>query len=861
MAPEFDEHADFDPSSNTGSGTDAFQTRAQSSSDLARLHAAALVETEGVFGGVGLDVESVLVPLLDLAVPEFSDWCAVDVISDKNDLRSAAFRHRGPDHANQVNVLAKCCDPSLFARVPELAAIRSRVLTAGVAEAWPQRTDADLPWCVVASLRVNNVPLGTITFVRDAGRYGFDQLDVEAATLMTDNTGRAIERMRLRRETREAARRTQRVASQLHQLIAASFTVNSLTNEQDIAISVAGSAQSVFGADIAVVSLESDRVSPLRVLARRSKRTIIVERDGESQFEKLPSYRSGKTAPWGEDDWLIAPILENRRRARGIVAIRRELGAQYGAEDIEILTLLAQTASTALSAAEMSRTIQNSEARWRALVETAPVGIIEIDSASRVRWWNQAAARIFAWPKFSFNLQGVEPPIPESARNQLNSLWADVLGGEAPIGREFLDVEVGERRRDLTASAVLLPTDAGGSGGILTLIDDVTDAHQMKTEIRHAHRMEIRGQVASNLAHDFNNLLTLISGYAEMLSQNLDADESSLQMVGDIQATVARASGLTSQLLSIGRTKPAEPVVLDPVAAIQSIAEVLERILGVDIELVLELASASGNVIIDADQFEQMILNLAINARDAMAEGGQLRISVEPISLAANELAPNLDGGEFVRISVTDTGRGMDEETRLRCFEPMFTTKGPLKGSGLGLAAARRLVEGGGGRIRCSSTVGVGTTFEILLPRAGYTNAGDGTDIHAVRAAVPARAHRAATILLAEDEDHIRRLIVQILKRNDYQVIEAESGERALQLALEQDGDIDLLLSDVVMPTMSGIELAQSLQVMNPHLRVLLMSGSEGAEVVDGLAPETSEFLAKPFRPSELVDRILTILS
>src|ERR1039458_5599659 len=206
--------------------------------------------------------------------------------------------------------------------------------------------------------------------------------------------------------------------------------------------------------------------------------------------------------------------------------------------------------------------------------------------------------------------------------------------------------------------------------------------------------MDIRGQVASNLAHDVSNRWTLISGYAEILSQSLASDDRSLQMVTDIQATAARASGLTAQLLAIGRTKPAEPVVLDPVSAIESIAEVLERILGVDVDLIWSLAPQSGNVFIDADQFEQMMLNLALNARDAMAASGQLGISVNQVVLGVREGAgANLPDGKYVQINVTDTGHGMDEETLRRCFEPMFTTKGPFKGSGLGLSAARRLVE------------------------------------------------------------------------------------------------------------------------------------------------------------------------
>jgi CheY-like chemotaxis protein len=368
--------------------------------------------------------------------------------------------------------------------------------------------------------------------------------------------------------------------------------------------------------------------------------------------------------------------------------------------------------------------------------------------------------------------------------------------------------------------------------------------------------MELRGQIASNLAHDFNNLLTLISGYAEILSQNLAPDDHSLKMVTDIQSTAARASGLTGQLLAIGRTKAAEPVVVDPVAAIDSIAEVLERILGTDISLDWSFTTQSESIHVDADQFEQMMLNLALNARDAMAEGGQLSISVEGVDVESPDaLESNLPEGRYVKIKVVDTGHGMDEETQRRCFEPMFTTKGPFKGSGLGLAAARRLVEESDGSIRCASEVGSGTTFEILLPAVS----------HASARTSPTRSleqpRSSSTILIAEDDEDLRRLIGQVLGRMGYRVLEASSGEQALEVANNFDGTIDLLLSDVVMATLSGHDVAMTLQDENSALRVLLVSGTEDATVLSGLIPDSAAFLSKPFKPSELIDQIVKLLA
>jgi PAS domain S-box-containing protein len=819
-------------------------------------YAAALADSEGPRGGLGPGYENVLTPLLDVTVPSFSDWCCVDFADDQGELQTVALRHLGKGHSQ--GDLESDADgyQSMLARVPKITQIAERVYASGITEVWPPLSDANEPWCAVVALRVSNDPLGVITFVTEETHPGFGAFEIRAAEEIAATTSKALERRQLRREARESVRRTQHIASQLHQLIAASFTVNSLTNELDIAKSLASSAQSVFGADSAMVSLEEDRASPTRVMAEKGKTAVTVNAENESRLGFLPTYRLGMTVPWTEDDWLVAPVLERRDRARGVVAIRRESGAPFSAEDVEVLTLLAQTASTAFGAAEMSRTIQNSEARWRALVETAPVGIVEIDSSNRVRWWNRAASKIFGWPEHAGDAEISEPQFPQAARQHLRLLWSDVLDGADAIGREFIDIEIGSRRRDLTASAVLLPSSDQGSRGILTLVDDVTDQRQMATENRLAHRMDIRGQVASNLAHDFNNLLTLISGYAEILSQSLQSDERSLQMVTDIQSTAARASGLTAQLLAIGRTKPAEPVVLDPVAAIESIAEVLERIVGGDIDMVWSLAPQSGNIFIDADQFEQMMLNLALNARDAMAGSGQLGISVDQVvSRARGTVDANLPDGTYVQIKVDDTGHGMDEETLRRCFEPMFTTKGPLKGSGLGLSAARRLVEESGGTIRCTSELGNGTTFKIVLPVIAQAA------VHVSRSTSPDRPRGSSTVLLAEDDEVLRNFIVQVLRRNGYQVLEANSGEQAIEVAHAFDGTIDLLLSDFVMASLSGRDLALSLLGSRPDLRVLLISGNEEAVVLDGLETDVASFLAKPFKPSELIDRVAQLLA
>ena len=653
--------------------------------------------------------------------------------------------------------------------------------------------------------------------------------------------------------THDAVRRSQRIAIQLHQLIAASITVTTLRNEQDILKSLAGSLRKVFDADESVVSLNTGPTAPLRGIARRGKKTICEVPANEQSSEYPTTWEVGSETRL-ENGWLVAPILERRDRARGVIAVRR--GFAFDDEDKEVLALLAQMASSALGAVELGRNVESSEARLRVLIETAPVGIVEADVEGRVRWWNRAASDVFAWPEFGEGSDGRESSFPEATLPELRELWSEVLHGGPVDGRDFVDVEIAGKLRVLSASAALLPPTGTEAFGILTLIDDVTNHRELKAELRHAYTMEIRGQVASRIAHDFNNLITLISGYAEILSGDLGENERALAMVKEIQSTASRASMLTTQLQAIGRTRDPELMVFSPVSVIQSNAEVLERILGSNIDVRFALDVRAGNVHVDADQFEQMILNLAINARDAMALGGELTIAVDPATLdrsAADSLG--LSEGEYVKVTYTDNGVGMDDETCERCFEPLFTTKGPFKGTGMGLAAARRLAEESHGAIVCRSQLGEGTTFEITFPTVA-----DEVDDRS-RLVVPERPRGSATILIVDDDEELRRFMSRILERNGYRVVEADSAERALQVVDEFKDTFDLLVSDVVMGEMSGRDLAKSLQTQEPGLAVLLVSGTAKRSILEDLNMGASDFLAKPFKPSDLVDRVHDILA
>ncbi len=586
--------------------------------------------------------------------------------------------------------------------------------------------------------------------------------------------------------------------------------------------------------DLALVRLSSP---PLASRVRRGR--LPETRAGED----LPPDGLGHQVADSDGPWLVAPVHDGLDASRGQLALRREGGGSFGLEEREILALLARLGATTLASIELTRAVARSEERLRTIVETAPVGLVEVDGDDLVQWWNPTAGSILAWGPAT---EGGAPTFPPESRAALRELWAAARAEGPRVGADLDDVLIGGRARQLALAAAPLR-----DGAVLTLIEDITESRQLRAELRYAHTMEVRGQVASRVAHDFNNLITLISGYAEMLTRQLEPDEAPTALVRDIQATASRAALLTVQLQSIGRTKATEPVRFNPASVVAANAEVLERILGRTIDLILELDHEAGAVMADPDQFEQMVLNLSINARDALPEGGRLTWRVRHETLT--EPAGSGPGpGEYVRLEVSDDGVGMDAETQRRCFEPLFTTKGAFRGTGMGLAAAQRLVSESGGLITVRSAPGEGTTFTIWLPRVG-----DAAEEEA-RAEV-ARPRGDARVMVVDDDAGLRHLMGQVLRRNGYEVLEAASGEEALTL-LEGEA-VDLLVSDVVMEGLGGPELARRIQGLHPQVVIVMVSGTHGPEVLEGLTPGSAAFVAKPFKPSALIDQAHELLA
>jgi CheY-like chemotaxis protein len=366
--------------------------------------------------------------------------------------------------------------------------------------------------------------------------------------------------------------------------------------------------------------------------------------------------------------------------------------------------------------------------------------------------------------------------------------------------------------------------------------------------------MEALGRLAGGVAHDFNNLLTIISGYGETLLGRVD--DSLREDVKAILEGAERATAITRQLLALSRRQVRQPRVLDLNEIIRGMEKILRRAVGEDVRLELSLRNSLWPVKADPGQIEQILLNLAVNARDAMPQGGRLIISTANCG-RTEAAALHLPAAQYVRLTVRDTGEGMDPEACRRIFEPFFSTKPADKGTGLGLAIVYGIVKQSGGEIFVDSQPGEGTVFTIYLPRAsGFPEA------RAVPPPPPPRAAEGETILLVEDEQAVRRLVRDMLVRHGYRVVEAENGRQALQLFQAHQHEIALLLTDVVMPEMNGRDLARHLRACRPDLKVLYMSGYTGDAMSESAGIEPGAvFIQKPFTPRTLLRRVREALA
>jgi PAS domain S-box-containing protein len=502
-----------------------------------------------------------------------------------------------------------------------------------------------------------------------------------------------------------------------------------------------------------------------------------------------------------------------------------------------------------------------------ALFENAAQGILWIDASGRILSFNAMAEMIFGFRREEIVGKQLEVLMPDKFRNQHEGHRRHYF--DAPRTRPMgLGMELVGRRKDgsefpVEISLSHVGTDSGTVA--VAFVNDVSerrrsDAERQKLErsLEHATKMEAVGRLAGGIAHDFNNLLTALTGFAEVVLDELPAGHPLSEGAKETLKTCQRSTTLVRRLLAVSRRQMLQPEVIDLNAKVAEIEKMLRSVLGEDIDLRVKLSPDLGSVRADQSQIEQVILNLVVNARDAMPTGG--RLVIQTARLDVDEVFEDhylgLKPGPYVVISVSDTGVGMDQETLAHIFEPFFTTKEKGKGTGLGLATVYGIVSQSGGRIWAYSEPGKGTTFRIYLPRITLK----GELETEARPAGPA-PRGSETVLVVEDETSVRMVAVGNLRKAGYHVLEAKDGEEALQMAAAHDGPIHLVLTDVLMPGIHGPELVKRLQIDRPSTRVLYMSGhADDALLHHGIHEGGLAFLEKPFTRKELTNKVREIL-
>ena len=485
---------------------------------------------------------------------------------------------------------------------------------------------------------------------------------------------------------------------------------------------------------------------------------------------------------------------------------------------------------------ELAETLEKLET----LIETAPLAIVAVDSKRLVTLWNPGAARLFGWRAE----EAIGKPYPLCASTEATHNLERLFAGESFHG------ETDRQRKDgstveVIVSSAPLRDQAGEVVGGVSLFLDTSERKALEEKLRHSQRLETVGQLAGGVAHDFNNLLTAISGYCNLSLERANGDQELAHDLREIARASERATELTRQLLAFGRRQVLRVTVFDLNQAVLEMNDILGRLLGEQIRIVHALEPSGCPVKTDQGQIEQVLMNLAVNARDAMPEGGTLSFVTENVDLTASKAEPlALKAGNYAHLRVADSGHGMDDKTRESAFEPYFTTKDVGKGNGLGLATVYGIVSQSGGHVSVESKPDAGTSFDIYLPRSELEPSAP-----SVEHDQPISGGR-ERILLVEDEPGVREITARMLARKGYEVIVAAEPKQAIELSTQVD--FDLLVTDLVLPGMDGQRLAAELRSRKPELRVVYVSGYPRERLGEGDLDQETRFLQKPYSADDL---------
>ena len=559
-----------------------------------------------------------------------------------------------------------------------------------------------------------------------------------------------------------------------------------------------------------------------------------------------------------------APLHECLRQLRldpytdyGKVTVAGAIQQHWGAAILLMASIALGFAATAWRVAHLNRRLHRSLERLdyqRQLIAQTSEAILAAGPDGRVTFLNNAAERLLGWEREkALGRQAEQVMRWSGGGDAVLQTLAQLAGDTHWSGERLIEGASGEPLR-VEVSVSAMRSTAGEAAGIVACMRDVTALRSIEEQYHQSQKLETVGRLAAGVAHDFNNLLTIIVGYSEFLLKRLNPSDASRDYVLEVRKAGQRAASLTKQLLALSRKQVIEPRVLDLNATVREAAPMLQRLIGEDIAFGTRLDSSLGHVMADPDQLHQVIMNLAVNARDAMPDGGRLDIQTTNVELGPEDGPaphPGIPAGRYVAMTVTDTGHGIDKTIRKKIFEPFFTTKEVGKGTGLGLSTVYGIVQQNGGSIDVWSEVGAGTRFTIFLPRV---DAGVQQERNAIGAP---KGGGGETILLVEDQEAVRTFTGAALRRSGYRVLEASNGDRAIAVAQRFPGQIHLLLTDVVMPGMNGRELSERLRELRPNLKVLFVSGYTADVIAHrGVLDRSVALLYKPFGPDELEAKV-----
>ena len=601
---------------------------------------------------------------------------------------------------------------------------------------------------------------------------------------------------------------------------------------------------------------EYDTAPPPLKLGRSC--TAYVFRTGEAKL--IPQSYFDRLAEEGEVElvgspapaWMGVPLKTPTATIGVLVVQHYQDENAYDQRDLEFMESVGGHIALAIERRRAEDGLRRNESILRLLFEhnPLPIWLYEIETRKFMRV-NQAAVDLYGYSTEEFEKMTIEEIRPASQRNKEHE------SATRPGEREFWLHEAKDAR---TFEVELISHELEYAGRRMGLVvaQDVSERRHLESQLRQAQKMEAVGRLAGGVAHDFNNLLMVIKGHTELLLNALDSSDQLARKIEQIDKSADRASALTRQLLAFSRRQVLQPQIMNLNTTVEEMGRLLPRLIGEDIELVIRTDKELGSVRADASQMEQVLMNLAVNARDAMPNGGKLVIETANVNIDQSYTAshPLMKPGPYVQWVVTDNGTGMDAETQTHIFEPFFTTKEKGKGTGLGLAMVYGIVKQSGGFIWVYSELGKGSSFKIYLPRVGQAEENAATPRPSLE--LPRGTE---TVLLTEDEQDVREIARQFLESGGYRVIEAKDGAEAIQLAAAHRGEIQLLVTDMVMPGMTGQELAVRLQSEHPGLNVVFMSGySEHAATEMANADPSVRLLTKPFSRAAILRTVGEIL-